>query len=246
VPSATTSPTEPLDLVLHIGSGKTGTSSLQQLLNKNRKRLAELGTLFPQSPGRGRHVRLGLFIRTDAELGNKIAWQNQEYSTPAEFREDFQHQLFAEINSSGLTRVLLSDEALYGSSIAALNRLRAFTDEIARSIRLVVYLRRQDDHVCSRYQQVVKTGGYAGWRIASNSWTTPRRTTTTRGCAPGHGCWSRTTLSCDRSTASASWTDRCFRTSSTRRGSMLAPRTSSRFGSSTRAWTPRAWSSSGC
>jgi hypothetical protein len=158
VPSATTSPTEPLDLVLHIGSGKTGTSSVQQLLNKNRKRLAELGTLFPQSPGRGRHVRLGLFIRPDAELDNKIAWQNQNYASPAEFREDFQHELFAEINSSGLTRVLLSDEALYGSTVEGLKRLRAFTDEIARSIRLVVYLRRQDDHVCSRYQQVVKTG----------------------------------------------------------------------------------------
>jgi hypothetical protein len=158
VPSAITSPTEPLDLVLHIGSGKTGTSSVQQLLNKNRKHLAELGTLFPQSPGRGRHVRLGLFIRPDPELDNKIGWHKQNYYSPAEFREDFQHELFAEINDSGLTRVLLSDEALYGSSVEALNRLRAFTDEIARSIRLVVYLRRQDDHLCSRYQQVVKTG----------------------------------------------------------------------------------------
>ncbi len=158
MPYATASPTEPLDLVLHIGSGKTGTSSVQQLLRQNRERLAELGTLFPQSPGRERHVRLGLFIRPDAKLGKLVSWQKQDYSSPAEFREDFQHRLFAEINSSGLTRVLLSDEALYGSSVGALKRLRAFTDEIARSIRLVVYLRRQDDHLCSRYQQVVKTG----------------------------------------------------------------------------------------
>ena len=156
--SATASPTERLDLVLHIGSGKTGTSSLQHMLSKGREHLAELGMLFPRSPGRGRHVRLGLFIRTDAELGRLINWHKQNYSSPAEFREDFQHELFAEINSSGLTRVLLSDEALYGSPVDALKRLRAFTDEIARSTRLVVYLRRQDDHVCSRYQQVVKTG----------------------------------------------------------------------------------------
>jgi hypothetical protein len=158
VPFATASPTEPLDLVLHIGSGKTGTSSVQHLLNHNRERLAEHGTLFPRSPGRGRHVRLGLFIKQDATLVNQFSWHNQNYSSPAEFREDFQHKLFAEINSSGLTRVLFSDEALYGSTVLALKRLRAFTDEISRSIRLVVYLRRQDDHVCSRYQQVVKTG----------------------------------------------------------------------------------------
>jgi hypothetical protein len=128
------------------------------MLNKNRERLAELGTLFPRSPGQGRHVQLGLFIRPDAELGKLINWQKQKSSSPAEFRKDFEHNFFAEINSSGLTRVLFSDEALYGASDPALKRLRAFTDEIARSIRVVVYLRRQDEHVCSRYQQVVKTG----------------------------------------------------------------------------------------
>lgn len=54
--------------------------------------------------------------------------------------------------------MLLSDEALFASTVGSLKRLRAFTNEIARSIRLVVYLRRQDDHMCSRYQQRVKTG----------------------------------------------------------------------------------------
>jgi hypothetical protein len=158
VPSAPASRTEPLDLVLHIGSGKTGTSSIQQMLNRNREHLAELGTLFPRSPGQGRHVQLGLFIRPDAELGKLINWHKQNTSSPAEFRKDFAHKLLAEIASSGLTRVLFSDEALYGASDEALKRLRAFTDEIARRIRVVVYLRRQDDHMCSRYQQVVKTG----------------------------------------------------------------------------------------
>jgi hypothetical protein len=158
VPSTIAPPTEPLDLVLHIGSGKTGTSSIQRLLNQNREQLAELGTLYPRSPGRGRHVRLGLFIRPDAQLVNQISWHEGNYSSPSEFRESFQHKLFAEINSSRLARVLFSDEALYGSTVVALERLRAFTDAIARNIRLVVYLRRQDDHLCSRYQQVVKTG----------------------------------------------------------------------------------------
>jgi hypothetical protein len=156
--SATAERTEPVELVLHIGSGKTGTSSIQQMLNKGRERVAELGTLFPRSPGLGRHVQLGLFIRPDAELGKLINWQKQGYSSPADFREDFRKRLFAEIDDSGLPRVLLSDEALYGCSVEALQRLRDFTDEIARSIRVVVYLRRQDDHACSRYQQVVKTG----------------------------------------------------------------------------------------
>jgi hypothetical protein len=150
--------TRPLDLVLHIGSGKTGTTSVQRFLRCNRKSLGALGVFFPQTPGLGRHVALGLLARPDAELNRMIAWRRLGHPSPAEFRNDFRHRLFREIAGSGLSRVLFSDESLYGSSDETLRRLRAFTDEIAGSVRLVVYLRRQDDHLASRYQQVVKTG----------------------------------------------------------------------------------------
>ena len=49
-------------------------------------------------------------------------------------------------------------KGLYGCSDPALRRLRGFTDRVAGRLRLVVYVRRQDDHLISRYQQVVKTG----------------------------------------------------------------------------------------
>jgi hypothetical protein len=150
--------TRPLDLVLHIGSGKTGTTSVQRFLRRNRKSLAALGLCFPQTPGLGRHVALSLFAKPDRELSKMIAWRRLGHFSPAEFRKDFRHRLFREIARSGHSRVLFSDEGLYGSSDETLRRLRAFTDEIAGSVRLVVYLRRQDDHLASRYQQVVKTG----------------------------------------------------------------------------------------
>jgi hypothetical protein len=156
--SPTRSPSEPPDVVLHIGSGKTGTTSVQSFLHRNRERLAGLGLLVPRTPGRRRHVRLGLFAKSDAELEKAIAWRRQGHSSPAEFREVFRDRLSREIARSGLSRVLFSDEGLYGLSDESLRRLRAFTDEIARRVRLVVYLRRQDDHMVSRYQQVVKTG----------------------------------------------------------------------------------------
>ena len=131
---------------------------MQLFLRRNRKRLAGLGVLFPRTPGQGRHVALGLFAKPDAELEKMIAWRRQEHSSPAEFREVFRDRLSREIARSGLSRVLFSDEALYGASDETLRRLRAFTDEIAHRVRLVVYLRRQDEHMASRYQQVVKTG----------------------------------------------------------------------------------------
>jgi hypothetical protein len=148
----------PADLVLHIGSGKTGTSSIQTFLHQNRANLADLGILYPRSPGNTRHNRLGLYVQTDDVLHRSRGWRRERFSSPRAFRRAFRRRLFGEINASGLSRVLLSDEALYGSPDQALRRLNRFVDRIAGSLRLVVYLRRQDDHLVSRYQQVVKMG----------------------------------------------------------------------------------------
>lgn len=152
------SPDEPVDLVLHIGSGKTGTSSIQQFLRRNRDRLAERGILVPRSPGEGRHVQVGLYIKPDSALAGRLSWRQSGFTSPAEFRVDFRRRLSAEIDESGLSRMLLSDEGVYASSEEAMKGLRGLVDDMARSLRLVVYLRRQDDHLCSRYQQSVKTG----------------------------------------------------------------------------------------
>jgi hypothetical protein len=158
VPAPPSPPIEPVDLVLHIGSGKTGTSSIQYFLHRNRARLAELGHLYPQTPGRARHTRLGLYIKPDEDLVNTPSWHRQGFTSPKVFRRTFRRQLFREIKESGQPRVLFSDEALYASSDKALARLSRFAGRIAKSRKLVVYLRRQDDHLVSRYQQVVKTG----------------------------------------------------------------------------------------
>ena len=156
MPAPPSPPTDPVDLVLHIGTGKTGTSSIQYFLDQNRDGLADLGHLYPKSPGTRRHTRLGLYIRPDNMLDDTLSWHRQRFSSPTAFRRAFRRRLFTEMNEAGLSRLLFSDEALYGSPNQALRRLKRFTDRIARNVRLVVYLRRQDDHMVSRYQQVVK------------------------------------------------------------------------------------------
>lgn len=158
MPPASPSLDQPLELVLHIGSGKTGTSSIQRLMRRNRGLLLEHGVLYPSSPGPRRHVRFGLFFKTDDELVETRPYQAQGHPSPAAFRETFLTGLFGEIEEARPSTVVISDEALYGSDNASLSRLRSFTDEHARRLRLVCYLRRQDDHLVSRYQQVVKTG----------------------------------------------------------------------------------------
>ena len=150
------------DLVLHIGSSKTGSKSVQWFLRRNRRRLAKLGYLYPQAPGAARHIRLGLLIKSDADLEASILWQRERERRngvePAAFREEFRLELLREVDESGLSRVLLSDESLYNQpNESALRRLRRLTGEVATRLRLLVYLRRQDDHLISRYQQSVRT-----------------------------------------------------------------------------------------
>jgi hypothetical protein len=147
-----------VDLVLHIGTGKTGTTSIQTFLHRNRQELAERRILYPRSPGKMRHVRVSLSVLPDRVLERTPTWHRQGFASSEAFRVAFQRELETEIAEAGLPRVILSDEALYGAPYGALDHLRLLTDRIAATVRLVVYLRRQDDHLVSRYQQLVKAG----------------------------------------------------------------------------------------
>jgi hypothetical protein len=147
-----------LDLVVHAGTGKAGSSSIQRMMNHNRERIAAAGHLYPRTPGVARHGKLALFLKTDEELDLDPAWHRTKISDPTVFRRRFRKRLDTEIEESGLHRVVFSEETLFGCPTPMLHRLRELTDELGRSLRVVVYLRRQDDHLVSRYQQGVKVG----------------------------------------------------------------------------------------
>ncbi|UAL30085.1 hypothetical protein K8W59_00545 [Nocardioides rotundus] len=127
-------------------------------MNRNRDLLAATGTLYPATPGRARHALFTTFLTPDAELDDSAVWHRVKEQDPARFRRRFKRDLLAEVAASGLSSVLLSEETLFKSSEGTLRRLRRFARRNARSLRIVVYLRRQDDHLVSRYQQGVKIG----------------------------------------------------------------------------------------
>jgi hypothetical protein len=147
-----------IDVVLHLGTGKTGTTTIQELMRQSRSALAEQGVLYPRTPGAVRHARFGLSFRSDAELAGMPAWHQMRAQSPERFRRRFGRRLLTEIAEAAPSMVVFSDEALYGLSRDSVSRLRAFTDSLGGQTRLVVYLRRQDDHLRSDYQQHVKTG----------------------------------------------------------------------------------------
>lgn len=146
-------------VVVHVGMGKTGTSTIQATFHRSRKLLRRQGILYPRSPGKRRHTRLGLAMQPDPERPRTSAgWRRQEASTPAELRPAFEEALFAELGQ-GEQHVVFSDEALLAATPEGIDNMRELFDRMASRVRVVAYLRRQDDHLCSRYQQVVKREG---------------------------------------------------------------------------------------
>lgn len=143
---------------MHIGTGKTGTSAIQEFLGRNREQLAAAGVLYPRSVGKYRHVRLGLMVTPIKDLDRMIVWRRAGSEDPEEFQAGVRAELDEEIRSAGLPRVVFSNEGFYGSGEGTLVNIRRYLDQAARSVRIVVYLRRQDDHLLSRYQQRVKVG----------------------------------------------------------------------------------------
>jgi len=149
----------PVDLVLHVGATKTGSTSIQEFLAHNRAPLAAHGTLYPETFGDLRRIRLSLYVTPDDALPNRLWLRSGLGDTdPAEFRSSIRERLLGEIETSGCERLLLSDETLFGGPAATVAEVRRFTDDVADSVRVVVYLRRQDDHLVSMYQQAVRGG----------------------------------------------------------------------------------------
>ncbi len=148
----------PVDVVLHIGSGKTGTSTIQRVLRRNPEPLRAAGFVYPRTPGQLRHTALGLFVRPDDELVTHADWLKGGYDDPVDFRRRFRRRLDREVARSGAPGVVFSDEGLFSAGDRTIGRMRRFTRRFGGRVRLVVYLRRQDDHLISRYQQVVKMG----------------------------------------------------------------------------------------
>jgi hypothetical protein len=147
-------------VVLHLGMGKTGTSTIQATFHRSRQRLAQQGILYPKSPGTRRHIRLGLAMQPDDGVPRRsVGWRRQVVDTPGELRPLFEEALFEELGQAAPRHVLFSDEALLTSTDEGIANLRELCDRFAASVRVVAYLRRQDDHLCSRYQQVVKREG---------------------------------------------------------------------------------------
>lgn len=140
-------------LTVHIGAPKTGTTWIQRFLYENRDTLLrEQGVLYPDVNLRGYgHHDLAFLLG-----GGYPRWATPQPRTLADLHHDM-----ARAAATHEGDILLSSEDFYlFPEPVALRRFLAETGASAgRAVRIVVYVRRQDEAHESWYNQTVKAQG---------------------------------------------------------------------------------------
>ena len=131
-------------LILHAGFGKTGTTALQAFLALNRKVLAQHGISYPKAAFRGgAHHLIAPFVPPGVSARR---W------TPRRPRD-----WLPEVLATPHPRILMSTELLAAMGPEDVKRFcAAITPHV--DLRVVLYLRRQDQMIMAGDNQQVKTG----------------------------------------------------------------------------------------
>ena len=146
------------ELILHIGTSKTGTSAIQSYCTKNREKLKEFGYEYPRMGFRFKGVssnRNGHFLccRIMDENGKRrfdeeLAVRSEGYK---KLKESFQNS----------DKVILSDEHIWNAcelKKEGLLQVKKRMDEQNIGVKIIVYFRRQDEWMQSAWGQKVKGG----------------------------------------------------------------------------------------
>jgi hypothetical protein len=153
--------TDQPQIYLHIGAEKTGTTALQAACDMNREQLARNGICYPKTPGLRNQILLTLYacnseraddLRRVADLVDPKAYRS--------FRQSFPEKLVSELQESGCEKVLLSNEHM-SSRIRNANevgRLAELLRRVSDDIRVLVYVRRQDECLLSAHSTSAKSG----------------------------------------------------------------------------------------
>lgn len=146
-------------LYLHVGMPKTGTTALQSFCANNGSWLEKNGLVYPVMAYYFRHCSQNrnahfLLVKDRA----KLARHEIKRYTP-KLRESMFNEIFSSFGKTD--KVLISDEAFwYTKDIAdqALTGLKDRCDRQGVNLKIVAYLRRQDEVAESWYAQRVKMG----------------------------------------------------------------------------------------
>lgn len=146
-------------LYLHIGTPKTGTTSIQHFCNENRVILSEKGYFYPDFPFKYKYFgkyRNGSFVETiyiDDEGVRQPEKEEENFKTGLEIIKN----LFEQHDN-----LIISNEGIWSACFVkkrGIPRILALQEDAKKSgyeIKIIVYLRRQEEYLLSWYNQMIK------------------------------------------------------------------------------------------
>jgi hypothetical protein len=148
-------------IILHIGVENTGTTYLQRTFAKNRAYLRDNGILYPISPGEENHWSLAAFAvdQNRNDTVQRMAGITSREDIP-NFRWNLRGALRREFEAAGCETLLLSNEHCSSrlQTPAEVARLASLLRSIADEVKILVFLRRQDEAHLSIFSTSVREG----------------------------------------------------------------------------------------
>lgn len=142
-------------VVVHIGTEKTGTSTIQEFLNLNRSALAHEGVGFLKSPGRRNNRKIATYCMSLDRVDDYVRRHDlAAKSSRKRWKDKTKRELGQEIKSLKKENVhsfIISSEHLHSrlQSRAEIQNLSHLLEGYFSDIKIIVYLRRQDQLITS-------------------------------------------------------------------------------------------------
>jgi hypothetical protein len=159
-----------MKVILHIGSPKTGTTSIQTALAQSRAVLNAQNIVFPTSLGQSNHIDLYCFA-SEGPIDGLKRWRGlRKDEDVAPFRARTEKAFHTEIAAMSPEILILSNEhcsaRLTGTS--ELERIKLLLSPYTDDIEVFYYIRSQWELLVSSYATYIKFGGTEKFQFPSD------------------------------------------------------------------------------
>ncbi len=157
---------------IHIGTEKTGTTTIQNFLAKNRQKLLTHGYLYPNSPGKTNHFRLAIFASDATKFLDIHQFLKLDTIEKVNrFKTNFPDKLNQELALYDCENVIFSSEHCSSRLIdeQEIVRLKNLLANFFDDLEVIIYLRRQDKFLASTYSTAIRSGKTYSFGIPSKA-----------------------------------------------------------------------------
>ncbi len=162
-----------MQVIIHIGTEKTGSTTLQEFMLLNRDVLLADGVYVPRSLGRANHRKLAVYCMNDDKsddftINKGLDKKNKRDRYRQKVADSLVKEL-KELDPAIINTVLISSEHFHSrlTDKSELERLKALFAVMAMDVKIICYLRKQSHLVESKYSTYLKSGGYSSFASMS-------------------------------------------------------------------------------